>query len=152
MEKKKDEGKNKERRRNKVGDGFWDSLMGWVGWSRETGVKQSCLVLWPRLLCILFTVLVGKEDFWCTVTWQLATCNRYHLPLLSRGDKTTKTVKAVIVKCLHWQIALYRSNLEERWTQFLQHWVSLHLAFFFIYTSSFVKQVQWVFFVLFQIT
>lgn len=72
----------------------------------------------------------------------MTACNRYHLPLLSRGDKTTKTVKAVIVKCLHWQIALYRSNLEERWTQFLQHWVSLHLAFFFIYTSSFVKQVQ----------
>lgn len=44
----------------------------------------------------------------------MTACNRYHLPLLSRGDKTTKTVKAVIVKCLHWQIALYRSNLEER--------------------------------------
>ena len=54
------------------------------------------------------------EDLCFTVTWRLATRSRYHLSLLSGDDKATKTVKAVIVKCLRWQIALFHIDLKEQ--------------------------------------
>ena len=54
------------------------------------------------------------EDLCFMVTWRLATRSRYHLSLSSRDDKATKTVKAVVVKCLQWQIALYHIDLKEQ--------------------------------------
>lgn len=93
---KKDEGKQ-ERRRSKVTGRFWDSFNGWVGRLVSRNWCQhglSGVVATPTL----HFVYSHRGEKGLLVLWRLETWGRYHLSLLSSGDKSTKTVKAIIVK------------------------------------------------------
>lgn len=58
----------------------------------------------------------GEARLIVTVTGLLVTYKRYHLSLLDSRDKTTKTIKAVIVKYLHGLISPYHAGLKEQYT------------------------------------